>query len=58
VIVDGIVLARAARECVSILKGNWRTMRIVHRPADTTKRIRLDGAAYVAAGLARALRNA
>jgi len=58
VVVDGIVLARACRECVTILKGNWRTLRIVHRPADTATRVRLDGAAIVAAGLARVLRPA
>jgi len=56
VVVDGIALARVARECVTILKGNWRTMRIVHRPEDTASRVRLDGAAIVAAGLARVLR--
>jgi len=58
VIVDGIALRRVARECVTIMKGNWRTMTIVHRPADTTSRVRLDGAALVAAGLARVLREA
>ena len=51
-------LAPVARECVTILKGNWRTMRIVHRPEDTASRVRLDGAAIVAAGLARVLRQA
>lgn len=56
VIVDGIALARVARECVSILKGDARTMAIVHTPEDTTARVRLDGAASVAAGLARVLR--
>jgi len=56
VIVDGIALRRVSRECVSILKGNWRTMRVVHRPEDTAARVRLDGAAIVAAGLARVLR--
>jgi uncharacterized membrane protein YphA (DoxX/SURF4 family) len=56
VIVDGIALAPATRECITIMKGNWATMRIVHRPSDTTGRIRLDGAALVAAGLARVLR--
>lgn len=56
VIVDGIALAPVARECVTIMKGNWRTMRIVHRPEDSTNRLRLDGAAHVAAGLARVLR--
>jgi hypothetical protein len=58
VVVDGIALARVTRECVTILKGNWRTMRVVHRPGDTTTRVRLDGAAIVAAGLARVLRPA
>jgi Peptidase family M28 len=56
VVVDGIPLARVSRECVTILKGNWRTMRVVHRPSDTADRVRLDGAASVAAGLARVLR--
>jgi len=56
VIVDGIALARGCRECVSILRGNWRTLLVVHRPTDTTARVRLDGAAVVAAGLARVLR--
>ena len=58
VIVDGIALARVARECITILKGNWRTMLVVHRQADSTTRVRLDGAASVAAGLARVLRSA
>jgi len=58
VIVDGIALARVARECVTILKGDWHTMRVVHRPADNTTRVRLDGAATVAAALARVLRAA
>ncbi len=56
VIVDGMALGRVARECVTIMKGNWRTMRVVHRPQDSTARLRLDGAAHVAAGLARVLR--
>jgi len=58
VLVDGIALARVARECVTILKGNWRTMLVVHRASDTVDRVRLDGAAIVAAGLARVLRQA
>lgn len=56
VVVDGIPLGRVSRECVTILKGNVRTMRIVHTPSDTADRVRLDGAASVAAGLARVLR--
>ena len=56
VIVDGIALSAVCRECVTILKGNWQTMRTIHRPADSVARVRLDGAASVAAGLARVLR--
>ncbi len=56
VVVDGIALAPVTRECMTIMKGNWATMRIVHRPKDTAQRVRLDGAALVAAGLARVLR--
>ena len=56
VIVDGIALSAVCRECVTILKGDWQTMRIIHRPADSVARVRLDGAASVAAGLARVLR--
>jgi len=56
VVVDGIALARVSRECITILKGNWRTMLAVHRPGDNADRVRLDGAASVAAGLARVLR--
>jgi len=55
-VVDGIALARVSRDCITILKGNWRTMLAVHRPGDTADRVRLDGAASVAAGLARVLR--
>ena len=57
VIVDGIALSGVSRECATILKGNVQTMRIVHTPSDTADRIRLDGAASVAAGLARVLRQ-
>ena len=56
VIVDGIALRRVGRECATILKGGVATMRIVHTPQDTVDRVRLDGAAHVAAGLARVLR--
>ncbi|HUC39441.1 MAG TPA: M28 family peptidase [Gemmatimonadales bacterium] len=57
VVVDGIALARVARDCVTILKGNIKSMEAVHTPHDTTARLRLDGAAQVAAGLARVLRD-
>jgi len=56
IIVDGIALAKApVRECVSIMKGNWGTARVVHTPRDTTARLTLDAVRQVAAGVARAL---
>jgi acetylornithine deacetylase/succinyl-diaminopimelate desuccinylase-like protein len=55
VLVDGIALAEAARECVTILKGDWGTARVVHTPRDTAQRLTLDGVRQVAAGVARAL---
>jgi hypothetical protein len=55
VLVDGIVLARAAQECVTILKGDWATARVVHTPRDTAERLTLAGVREVAAGVARAL---
>ena len=55
VVVDGIVLARAARECVTIMKGGWHTARIVHTPRDTPQRLTLAGARAVAEGVARVL---
>lgn len=58
VVVDGLSLRTAAAECVTILKGNVQTMRIVHTPYDTAERLSLAGARQVAEGLARALRKA
>lgn len=58
VVVDGIVLARAARECVTIMKGDWRTARIVHTPRDVAERLTLAGAREVAQGVARAISRA
>jgi hypothetical protein len=55
VVVDGIRLARACRECVTIMKGGWQTARIVHTPRDTAQRLTLDGARAVAEGVARVL---
>lgn len=55
VIVDGLALAGAARECVTIIKGTWRTMRVVHTSRDDAARLTLAGAREVARGVARAL---
>jgi hypothetical protein len=58
VVVDGIVLAPAAGECVTIMKGDWQTARIVHTRHDTAARLTLAGARQVAEGVARAIRAA
>ncbi len=56
VIVDGIALGRGpVRECVSIMKGNWGTARVVHTPRDRVERLMLEGVRHVAQGVARAL---
>ena len=55
VVVDGIVLAKGARECVTIMQGDWGTARVVHTPGDTAARLTLQGVRAVAEGVARAL---
>jgi peptidase M28-like protein len=55
VVVDGLVLARAAREAVTIMRGGWRTATIVHTPRDSAERLTLEGVRAVAEGVARAL---
>src|SRR2546422_412168 len=48
VIVDGIAFARAARECMTIMRGDWGTARVVHTPRDTADRLTLEGSRQVA----------
>jgi hypothetical protein len=55
VLEDGRALARAARECVTIMRGDWRTATVVHTPGDTPARLTLAGSRAVAAAVARAL---
>lgn len=56
IIVDGIALARAPlRECVTIMKGNWGTARVVHTPRDRVERLTLHGVRDVVSGVVRAL---
>jgi len=58
VIVDGIALARRGgpvRECVTIMKGDWKTARVVHTPLDRVERLTLEGMRQVVKGVARAL---
>jgi len=55
VIVDGTVLAQAAAECVTVVKGNWSTAAVVHRPGDRAERLTLEGVNQVAEAVARVL---
>jgi hypothetical protein len=54
IVVDGLALAAAA-ECVTILKGDWTTMRVVHTPRDTPDRLTLAGVQEVARAVADVL---
>jgi len=55
VLVDGLVLTGAAREGVTIMRGDWGTATIVHTPRDSTQRLTLEGVREVARGVASAL---
>jgi peptidase M28-like protein len=55
VVVDGLALAGTAAECVTIMKGNWSTTRVVHTSRDTPDRLTLDGVRAVAQATAAAL---
>jgi len=56
VLVDGIVLAKGAAECITIMRGNWGTTGVVHTPRDTAERLTLAGVREVAGAVATALR--
>lgn len=58
IVVDGWALARPARECVTVMRGDWRTTTIVHTPRDTAARLSLEGCELVAARAADALARA
>jgi hypothetical protein len=55
VIVDGMVFARAAAQCVTVRRGGWDTMTVVHTRRDTAERLTLAGVREVAERVARAL---
>src|SRR2546422_10719513 len=57
VVVDGLVLARGTRECVTIMRGDWGTARVVHTPRDTVVRLTLAGGGLVAQTAAGGLRG-
>jgi hypothetical protein len=55
VVVDGRALAIAAHECITIMKGNWVTMTVVHTPRDRPDRLTLTGVDEVARAVAGVL---
>lgn len=55
VLVDGVALARAGHEGVTVMRGTWRTLAEVHTPRDTTERTNVDAAVAVGRGVARGL---
>ena len=55
VVVDGLVLGATARECVTIMRGDWSTARVVHTMRDAPARLTLAGARQVAQAVASAL---
>src|SRR5205823_6654466 len=57
VVVDGLALAPAARECVTIMRGDWRTARVVHTRRDTAERLTLEGIEEVGQAVAGVLRG-
>ena len=58
VLVDGMAIARVTRECLTVMRGNWSTMRRVHTPRDAADRLTLDGVRAVATAVADAVRKA
>lgn len=55
VLVDGMALATGAHECLTVMKGDRHTMRVVHRPGDRAERLSLSGVREVSKALAAAL---
>jgi len=57
VVVDGWALARATRECATIMRGGWRTIALVHTPRDRAERLTLEGVREVAEAIAGVLQT-
>jgi Zn-dependent M28 family amino/carboxypeptidase len=55
VVVDGWALAPVARECATVMRGDWRTAALVHTRRDAAARLTLAGVAQVAGAIAGAL---
>lgn len=57
VLVDGIALRAPAAECLTVMCGNWATMRRVHTGRDTPEGLSLDNARRAAGAVAEAVRG-
>ena len=55
VVVDGLALAAACRECLTIMKGDWGTTRVIHTLRDAPDRLTLKGVQWVAQAMASVL---
>jgi hypothetical protein len=57
VLVDGIALQHAGTECLTIMRGDWGTMRRVHTPADAPDVLTPQAAVAAAGAVAEAMRG-
>lgn len=57
VLVDGTILARAGMAGVTVSRGDWRTLAIVHTPRDTADRVDVQAAVTAGAAAAAALEH-
>jgi hypothetical protein len=58
VLVDGMAFGPVSRECFTVMRGGWQTMRRVHTPRDEPARLQLDGIERVASAVADVLQRA
>lgn len=54
-LVDGVAFGRVARECVTVMRGNWATARRIHTERDAAAGLQLDGVRRAAVAVADAL---
>jgi acetylornithine deacetylase/succinyl-diaminopimelate desuccinylase-like protein len=55
VLVDGVILQRAGMKGVTVSRGAWRTLRVVHTCADTAGRVEIGAAVMAGESAARAI---
>ncbi len=57
VLVDGVVLARSGLPGITVSRGDWSTLRVVHTPRDIAQRVRIDAAIEAGEVVASAARQ-